>query len=124
MYIYHDYVQDVSGSSRRKRGRPRKRDQISYKEEAPSDEELRPRRARAEGRGEGRVLVPPPLKVCVECGLKSNSHQENIDHWMKVGTLGFFNISENILPTLFSVTNLYTNYFCSMFLTHVPYPYS
>ena len=74
----------MSGSSKRKRGRPRKRGEISYKEENQEEEdedEERPRRVK-----DGfRSLVPPPLKVCVECGLKSSSHQENIDHWTKVG---------------------------------------
>ncbi|XP_023320079.1 zinc finger and SCAN domain-containing protein 2 [Eurytemora carolleeae] len=78
--LLDDYSKDVSGSSKRKRGRPRKRGEISYKEENQEEEdEERPRRVK-----DGfRSLVPPPLKICVECGLKSSSHQENIDHWTK-----------------------------------------
>lgn len=80
----------MSGSSKRKRGRPRKRGEISYKEENQEEEDdERPRRVK-----DGfRSLVPPPLKICVECGLKSSSHQENIDHWTKVKS--FFNINKN-----------------------------
>jgi hypothetical protein len=99
------------GTSRRKRGRPRKREAIYYKEEANSedkeeDEEEEDRESgavktgtsRSRGKSaavsnghEGvaprrrkRPLVPPPLKICAECGLKSTSHHNNLEHWRKV----------------------------------------
>jgi len=28
-----------------------------------------------------KCLVPPPLKKCAECNLKSQAHKENLDHW-------------------------------------------
>ena len=34
-----------------------------------------------------RPLVPPPLKICAECGLKSSSHLDNLEHWRKVPEL-------------------------------------
>ena len=33
------------------------------------------------GKKKAKLLVPPPLKKCGECGLVSSSHLENLSHW-------------------------------------------
>jgi len=78
-----DVYKDVSGSNRRKRGRPKKREHIDYKEELDYEPVKRKRGDKAQIPAEKRALVCPPLKICCECGLRSSSHQENIEHWIK-----------------------------------------
>ena len=31
-----------------------------------------------------KLLVPPPLKFCALCGVKSSSHSDNLQHWSEV----------------------------------------
>ena len=45
------------------------------------DTEPEEKKVPGKGRRKSKLLVPPPLRKCAECGLVSASHLDNLAHW-------------------------------------------